>query len=198
MFVIRMFDNVFDWLVDNSPKIRKTILGRYNIEGHWFDAVWSSGDGAVREFGLIRISFSERSFHVNGDLYSPQFNEIGSFYSKFAKIVENKLEYAYERQLCAGKFQQASGLGQYSFEVASTSGIPYSFMGKFFDPELDQQIHLRGIRIQDQDDLSILDSPRSAADPDRGKKIREIVEKYACSWLDQNPKAMHAKLEHQF
>jgi hypothetical protein len=185
VFVIRMADTGFSHAVNNWPWLRRIIFGRHHIEGDWFDIVLVPSEKQVREYGLISISIEESRFMITGILFDKSFRRIGDFSTHFARYRDSRIEYAYKRKTELDKHEVGSGLGEYEF--SPDRPYPMEFNGTFFDPALDRDIRVRGLRIIAPDDTKQLARARRRHDGRINNVQVEMVKKYAEQFYLQFP-----------
>ncbi len=155
LLAIHLTSFFIKWLISNSRFIRKCILGRYFIEGYWFDIVTVPEEKKLREYGLIEIDYDQELI-ISGILYDLNFRRIGSFSTGLSDYADQKVEYAYSRIAEHDKLEDASGLGEYIF--TREKPWPLTFSGSFFDSELDKRVLVRGIRITDKSQINKIES----------------------------------------
>ena len=175
LFIIRRLDDIFDAFLDKYEPVRSFIFGKENIEGFWVDVLYSE-TGAIKEFGIIRISFRQRQFNVHGDLYSDRVERIGEFWSKMTSFKGQELIFVYERELHQAGIQKATGLSRYVFREAADKRFPQTFNGEFFDDHLDEKIRIEGNRVIGKEDEEILRDGVFLKNPET---VIRIVKKYA-------------------
>jgi hypothetical protein len=175
-FFLRQSDSLFDLIVNNSKKIRKLLSGKENIEDFWID-VLTTESGQVKEFGLIQISWRNRQHKIHGDLYSADCIRLGEFRSTLSKFDGECLEFMYRREVHEQReIIQAKGLASYNFRDAGDSEFPYTFNGEFFDDRMSERVHIKGYRVTDSKDRTIL---AKIDDINNRGEIVALVRRYA-------------------
>ncbi|MEA2907914.1 MAG: hypothetical protein QOI12_5301 [Alphaproteobacteria bacterium] len=184
LVMLRFSETASIYLLDNWAWLRKWIFGRHHVEGFWFDVVLEPSEThtsgrQVREYSLIEFVLADGRYSLEGTIFNKDLRRIGTFTTTFASYADRdfKLEYAYDRRSEFDRFVHGTGLGDYVF--SSNKPYPLRSTGKFFDPQLDKEIVVRGNRILDTEDIAKL--KRAARKPD-GQLERlqlELIKKYA-------------------
>ena len=153
LFLIRLVIYISNYGFKKSRNIRKFLLGRDFIEGYWIDIV-RLNDQSIREYAVIEIEYVKEELEITGTIYNKSFERIGKFESGVSKYRKRKLEYGYSRKADHERTEQASGLGKYEF--IKNKPFPLTFVGSFFDSEVDHRVNLEGVKINSERHIKLL------------------------------------------
>jgi hypothetical protein len=143
---------IFSKVVNNSQRLRRTLLREHYIEGKWLGTVYNTGETSeIYGYSIVTIIYTDKGYEVLGRIFDPktdQFN--GGFKSSDSHYYSEERIFSY---FFTG-FNQFDGspreiVGRTRLEVTHRNPIPLEFMGTIFDTKNRHELNLTITKIED-------------------------------------------------
>jgi hypothetical protein len=165
---IHLFEAMLGAALESRP-LRRLVMGREDVEGHWVDVTFSGPSGSeLWNGGVLAIGFSDGKFTVRGETFDSRGARVGTFYSDISAYEDRVLRYWFDKLKHTEHAGEMQGASTYVFDLDNR---PNTFDGKYFSTA-GVVAHLHGRRIPRQELASLTTLER------KGEYVRDFIASY--------------------
>lgn len=167
-----------------SRRLRRWILGRYCVEGTWFD-VMHRVDEPV-SIGISRIEYDGRDLRFRGFDVDLASRRSQPYTSQLAQIEWPHLHYTYDQQRPDRQAASVQGYGRLRFDT--TEGRPRSYTGDYFETGGGGKVSFEGFLLEPRNDSHrrLLEALSGNGNPGAKKAALEEFFRHECrTWAER-------------
>ena len=153
-FLSLWLENGLAWLAFKWTWLRKWILGRHFIEGHWIEVLLENGK--MQSVAILQVVYERTNqYTIKGESYTLTGEYRGSFVTPNTNYEEreNALKYSY-----SGKYKESliAGTGALIFAIGEGQNKPNTFSGHLLDNFHFKGASFHGEKITDLSKIATL------------------------------------------
>lgn len=146
ILIVLIGNYLIDYLIDNSVKVRKLLMGKDFIEGYWYDVSFDKTTNVIKHSVLFKIDFEKEQYVLHGVSYSSQGERIATWKSTSCTYFDRVLFVQYESHTELAEAFIEHGVLQMQFETP-----PNSYTGFYLDLANSVRSIISGKRVTDEE-----------------------------------------------
>jgi hypothetical protein len=158
IYASHTIQDLLEFLLESSTRLRRRLLGRQYIEGTWF--VIFLVNEKPRSFGITRIELAGTSVQFSGEDFLVGKEGRGHYLTDFTLLDWPKLKYKYTYQVSDSREISHQGYGEAQF-LGVDGSSPLEFEGFFFELIEGQRVTFIGRRVDSDQMKQVNDNPRA-------------------------------------
>jgi len=132
-----------EFAFNNSPALRKFMMGKANIEGEWISIVYDEGHRDIVSGTVVSVDFHDGKYVVSGIDYDSTGRIIGRFFTDISEYADYRLKFTAHAQ-AIGDSAETEGYGVYDFDPAPGGKHTQTYGGYFFSNAGSRKFHVDG------------------------------------------------------
>lgn len=144
IIIVAIGNSILDYVIDESVKVRKLLLGKHFIEGYWYDLSIDKTTKSIKHGVVFKIDYNKGSYELHGISYNRDGERIATWKSISCTFLENVLFVQYESHTEYSATFIEHGVLQMQFETPANS-----YTGFYFDFSNSIKYIIAGRRIGD-------------------------------------------------
>lgn len=170
ILIVVIGNYILDYIIDDSVRIRKFLMGKDFIEGYWYDLSIDKANRSVKHGVLFKLDYEKGNYVLHGLTYNRQGDRIATWKSISCTFFEKILFVQYESHTEYSQTFIEHGVLQIHFETPANS-----YTGFYFDFSNSIRFIITGRRVQ-KDELKNYNSFSDTTDKE--KFLLEIMSKH--------------------